>query len=278
VALALALTTFAVTACEEEQPSPDTGFDYAALGDSFTSGPDIPTISTDGCHRSDHNYPHLVAKRLDDVTLSDVSCGGARTDAVLQSQVQEAGGRVQTPQIEAVTADTDLVTLGFGANDAGFVGAAALECIVLAETDPRGSPCQDANARKIPRIVGNVREGVDGVLGAIANRAPDARIIVVGYPRLFEGPEGCPRIFPVAEGDVPYIQDAYDQLNAALEAAADDAGADFVDVAAASKGHDVCSDAPWVNGRRPDRETGAAEYHPMPAEQKAVAQLILDLL
>ena len=276
--LALALVGVAATACEDEKPPPDTDFDYAALGDSFTSGPDLPTISTDGCHRSDHNYPHLVATQLDDVTLTDVSCGGARTDAVLESQFIQAEGRVQPPQFEAVSADTDLVTMGFGANDAGFVIAAALDCILFAKADPDGAPCEEANARKIPRIVGKVQDNLEAALGAIANRAPDARILVVGYPRLFEGSKGCPKVFPVTDGDVPYVQDSYDQLNEAVESAAEAAGAEYVDVAAASEGHDVCSDKPWVNGRRKDKETGAAAYHPTPEEQKAVAELILDQL
>ena len=49
-------------------------------------------------------------------------------------------------------------------------------------------------------------------------------------------------------------------------------------MAAASEGHDICSDDPWINGRRKDRRTKAAPYHPMPAEQAAVAELILALL
>ena len=35
---------------------------YAALGDSYTSGPLIPNQDDlFGCSRSDRNYPHLVA-------------------------------------------------------------------------------------------------------------------------------------------------------------------------------------------------------------------------
>ena len=43
-----------------------TPITYVALGDSYTSGPDIPTQSTSpaGCLRSNHNYPSDTATAL----------------------------------------------------------------------------------------------------------------------------------------------------------------------------------------------------------------------
>lgn len=39
---------------------------YVALGDSFTAGPLVPvTDVASGCFRSDHNYPTLLAERLE---------------------------------------------------------------------------------------------------------------------------------------------------------------------------------------------------------------------
>ena len=41
---------------------------YVALGDSFTAAPGIPeTDGSDGCLRSSHNYPSLVAEQLGNV-------------------------------------------------------------------------------------------------------------------------------------------------------------------------------------------------------------------
>jgi lysophospholipase L1-like esterase len=280
VATAAALLLVAVggTACESEAPTPDEGFVYAALGDSYTAAPELPTISTEGCFRSDHNYPHLVARQLDDVTLRDVSCGGARTDAVLQSQVQTEADRVQPPQIDAVTADTDLVTIGMGVNDLGFVVTAAFGCLLVAENDPRGAPCEEDNAEKVPRLLENIQDRLVDVVEAIANRAPEARILVVGYPRLLPDSGGCPKRFPIADGDVAFVRESFDRLNETVEAAADEAGVEYVDVATASEGHDICSDEPWINGKHENKRTGASPYHPTPAEQQAVAELILDLL
>jgi len=50
-----------------------------------------------------------------------------------------------------------------------------------------------------------------------------------------------------------------------------------VDVWEPSAGHDICADDPWINGRATDPNRALA-FHPFAAEQKAVAQLVLDAL
>jgi hypothetical protein len=171
-----------------------------------------------------------------------------------------------------------VVTLGIGVNDAGFSSIAAYECIALAQDDPSGSPCEDANAGKLPAVFKRMQSRLEGAFEAIAQRAPDARILAVGYPRLLTGSGGCPDRLPLAEGDVDFVRGAYERLNLTIEAAARATNIEYVDVAAASKGHDICSDEPWINGDRKDRRTKAAPYHPTPAEQTAVAEMVLDLL
>ena len=273
---ALALVLLGVTACQDKDLTtpPDGGLDYVAIGDSFTAAPGIPTISNQACKRSDHNYPHLVAKQLQDVTLTDVSCGGARTGAVLRSQVQEATGVVQPPQISAITENTDLVTVGLGVNDDGFAFTSVLGCSLLRRVDPQGAPCKAANEDRVPGQLKGIERRLVEAVAAIANRAPNARILVVGYPRLLPDSGSCPRRFPLADGDVAFVRDSYNQLIDTIEAAAAEAGVEYVDVAAASEGHDICSDDPWINGQDASKGMGAA-FHPTPAEQQAVARLIL---
>jgi hypothetical protein len=52
---------------------------------------------------------------------------------------------------------------------------------------------------------------------------------------------------------------------------------EFLDVYAASRGHDVCSDDPWVNGRQTDTSRAAA-FHPFPEGMAGVARALEDLL
>ena len=54
-------------------------------------------------------------------------------------------------------------------------------------------------------------------------------------------------------------------------------GADYVDTYALSKGHDVCSDDPWLNGAV-DKPGQAVALHPFEAFHQAVAAAILRLL
>jgi len=265
-------------ACDSDDPSGegDDRLEYVAMGDSYSAGPGIPKIVQKQCQRSDHNYPHLVAKRLD-AFLVDVTCGGARTDAVLQSQVQQSAGAVQPPQISGLSADTDLVTIGLGVNDLGLSATAIYGCVLVAERDPQGAPCERAYGDRAPKQVRAIRKRLVDTIDAIASRAPDARIVVVGYPRLLPPNGSCPERFPLAEGDVDFVRTTVNSLIDAVAAAADDAGATYIDVAKASAGHDICSDDPWVNGKRAKKGQGAA-YHPTPLEQRAVARLIHDAL
>jgi hypothetical protein len=63
-------------------------------------------------------------------------------------------------------------------------------------------------------------------------------------------------------------------LLTAMQRAATKTRATYIDVYAASRGHDICSDDPWVNDRYTDPGR-ALLYHPFTEEQAAVARLIL---
>lgn len=254
---------------------------YVALGDSFTAAPLVPgTNLVDGCLQSDHNYPHLIAAGLGNVDLVDVSCSGASTFAMTGTQTT-SGGAVHPAQFDALTQDVDLVTLSIGGNDEGLYRSLVHECPALAASDPAGSPCRDREragggytlADRLSVLPDRVAAAVTG----IRDRSPQARILVVGYPRLLPDLGSCPDLFPLATGDVAYVRDMTERLTGAMRAGAEAAGAEYVDVWAASAGHDICAFAPWVNGRVTDQRTALA-YHPFASEQVAVADLVLDLL
>jgi lysophospholipase L1-like esterase len=98
---------------------------YVALGDSYTAAPLVPTTDlADGCLRSDHNYPTLLAKRLHVRHFTDVSCSGATTGDLTHRQHTYRQASVP-PQLRAVHRDTDLVTVGIGGNDFDLFGTLA---------------------------------------------------------------------------------------------------------------------------------------------------------
>jgi lysophospholipase L1-like esterase len=235
---------------------------YVALGDSYTSGPGIPNqIPESGaCARSDHNYPHLVAAALGVADFTDVSCGGATTDDMVRTRPLTAG-----PQLDALSDDVDLVTLGIGGNDIGF-GEIIVACAVRSLVLPLTAPCRDhytRNGDELGERIEATAPKVAAVLAAIRDRAPAARVLVVGYPVILpdRGP-GCWPVVPIAVGDVAWLRTVHGRLNAMLAAEAAKAGAGFVDTYTSSIGHDVCRlpGQKWVEGFIPTAP--ASPVHP----------------
>lgn len=258
--------------------SADHGERYVALGDSYTSGPLIPHATGHPalCLRSDHNYPSLVADRLDTASFTDASCGGATTGDMTKPQA--LGVTHNDPQFDALKPDTTLVTVGIGGNDIGF-GSILVTCGTLSATDPHGSPCEkkyteggdDRLAAKIKETGPKVAKMLDG----IHERSPDARVIVVGYPRVLpaKGP-GCWPAVPIASGDVPYLSRVEKKLDAMLAERAHDAGAAYA--ANYRAGHDLCEPPAdkWVEGIIPTMP--AAPVHPNAAGMRATARAVGD--
>jgi lysophospholipase L1-like esterase len=244
---------------------------YVALGDSYTAAPLVPSArGDDGCFRSTHNYPSLVARALGVPDFRDHSCSGATTGDL--TGAQQSG---VPAQLDAVRPDTDLVTLGIGGNDDAVFSRLVLLCAQLGQHDPHGAPCTAAAARdrtSLHAVMSGVRGRVVAALRAIRRQAPRATVLVVGYPKIFPDHGGCPEL-PFAAGDYPFAVRVNRALDDALRAAARRGGARYVDVWRASLGHDVCAAAPWINGATtlPGR---AAAYHPFGVEQQAVARLV----
>src|SRR5437879_1488004 len=114
--------------------SPDTAAQvnhYVALGDSYTAGPLIPWLPLDpgGCAKSTNNYPSLLAAKLKPKKFTDASCSAADTTNMTKPQHTFLG--TNAPQFNALTKDTDLVTIGIGGNDFGVFGSLINTCPAL---------------------------------------------------------------------------------------------------------------------------------------------------
>ena len=235
---------------------------YVAMGDSFTAGPLISNQLPDppGCWRSDHNYPHLVAAALG-ATLRDRSCSGARTRD-LQAPQAVLGGP-NPPQLDALDAGVDVITVQIGGNDIGFAEILA-RCFALL---PLGSPCTDfytsGGVDEISRRIAAAAPKVRAVLAEASQRSPQARVFVLGYPSILpEVQPGCWPLLPIAPGDAPYLREKHKELNVMLASEAATAGATYVDVYTPSVGHDACElpGVRWVEPAIP--LSPAAPVHP----------------
>ncbi len=205
-------------------------------------------------------------------SLVDASCGGAKSENLTAPQL--IGGNAVPAQIEAVTEDTDLVTVSIGANDGAVYGTLVTTCAALGAADPTGAPCSD-RARKDPDLLPEIFQGVTATLveavAAILERAPDARVVIIGYPQIIPAEGRCAAL-PLAEGDYAFGRGVIQEFVESQKEAARQAKAEYVDVWAATDGHDICGEEPWIAGATTNGE-GAA-YHPYAAEQQAVADLV----
>jgi lysophospholipase L1-like esterase len=255
---------------------------YVAMGDSYTAAPLFPLVDDqviDDCLRSTDNYPTIVADDLG-IKVIDVSCSGASTVSIFGEQ--KFTTKAQPPQIDALSPATDLVTLGIGANDFTFFSDMIFDCLSIAPRDVQGTPCRDSNRTaegrdRLRHHLHKIRNNVRDVVTAISERAPDARILLVGYPQIIPTAGTCRARLPLAIGDYAYTLDLNLSLAKAVRNGGVSAGAEYVDLVTASQGHDICSDKPWVAGIR-GKDNKAAGLHPYPLEQEAVAGLVLDHL
>ncbi len=240
--------------------------DYVALGDSYSAGPLVTTIRSDpsGCVRSTDNYPAFLAGWLSVESYRDVTCSAADTSDMAGPQ-QVFGGTAVAPQLDAVSEDTDLVTLGIGGNDFGIFSS-------LIGCAPGGAQaCPPGLQQRLLRDAGRVRTRVAGVVRQVFERAPEAEVYVVGYPQVLPAEGGCPAV-PLPAGQLESAASVAQELNDSLRTAAEAAGATYVDLDEASAGHDVCAGREaWING--PEAQPGiAAPFHPVLAGMRGVAE------
>jgi lysophospholipase L1-like esterase len=273
--VAAALTTVVVvillgTMGTGEQPRP-TYHHYVALGDSFTAAPFVPLSDVAyGCYRSSNNYPNQLASALHIEDLKDRSCTGAGTEDLTRSQPTRDGMAVP-PQLNALSERTDLVTLGIGANNHGLYARMATVC----RRSTRICPLHDRR-HVLGAIVDQVRPALVPSLDLIRERAPNARVLLVGYPQLLPSRGGCPRLPRMRGQDRATFRDISLRLRYGMRDAARAAGVEYVDFYAVSAGHDICSRHPWVQGRLGNRQ--GAGMHPLAAGQAALARTIEEIL
>ncbi|KQY63701.1 SGNH/GDSL hydrolase family protein [Nocardioides sp. Root140] len=250
---------------------------YVALGDSYSAAPAVPSSKDDdGCLRSTHNYPSLVAKEWKPDTFVDVTCAGADTADMTRPQYPAIKA-----QLDAVTSDTDVVTLGLGGNEFNLFFTLVGQCAFVRDQDPTGSPCEEAmNVRgkdKLLTSIAATRGRMVSVVRQIQQSAPEAKVLLVGYPQIVPAKGTCPDLLPLADGDYRYGRMVNKALTEMLDEVARATETTYVDLWKATAGHDICADDPWINGQHHDPERGAA-YHPFVEEQEAAAAKVLAAL
>lgn len=214
------------------EPQPGTATDpltYVALGDSFAAGQGGGD-EQGACLRSPYGYPALLGENPAVRLETNATCSGATTRDVLRRQLGALG-----PSIE-------LVTLSVGGND---LDVAALPALCTRRT----TDACESSVRASIKLLGTLSTKLTSVYRAVEAAAPNARVLVTGYPSFYDVPKPSNPNFSTivaVDASVIALNDAIKQAVAGQQRA----GADIAYVDVSFAGHGVTSKDPWfvLNG------------------------------
>ena len=231
---------------------------YVALGDSYASGTGTRSYIADGtsCQRSTYAYPSLIAA-ASGYALNFRACSGARIADVTNTQ------------LSAVTATTSYVSISVGGNDAGFS-----DVLTTCALPSWASNCDGAINGAQSYIRGAMSAQLATLYAAIRSRAPSAVVVVVGYPRIFNG-QDCSALTWFSSSEETKLNATADLLNATTAAQAAAAGFRFANPTTPFIGHAWCGSPEWINGLsypisesyHPNRSGHASGYTPTVSPQ-----------
>jgi lysophospholipase L1-like esterase len=204
---------------------------YVALGDSYSSGTGTRSYLADGtaCQRSAYAYPSLLAA-AGGYALDFRACSGATVADVTRAQ------------LGSLSASTGYVTISVGGNDAGFAS------VLTTCAQPAWlSNCNAAVDRAQRFIDTTLPAALSELYAAIRSRAPQAKVVVVGYPRLFNGTD-CNALTWFSATEMSRLNATADLLNRRTAAAAAARGFGFANPTSAFTGRAVCDRPEWING------------------------------
>lgn len=254
--VALIAVLFGVTAPAYAAPPPPVQ-KYVALGDSYAAGQgaDAPL---DACLRSAAAYPVLLDAEPRTNLLRTAACSGQTIADVASFQLSQ------------LNRGTTLVTLTVGANDLG-VGAVYAVCA----PDPTTPACASAiGSVQQTLLSGVIAQNLTGLLAAIAQRAPNANVVVTDYPVPF-----VPGL-PSTGGITDLVNSATAALDAQIAgavgaASAGGASVELATVQFAYVGHQIGNGDPWLGANSADALTF---LHPTAAGQAVYRDAILAVL
>jgi lysophospholipase L1-like esterase len=201
---------------------------YVALGDSYSSGVGAGNYdpASGSCDRSPNAYPAKWAAAHSPTSFSFTACSGATTTDVLNGQ------------LGPLNADTTLVSITIGGNDAGFSNV--METCVLGSD----SACLTAVAGAQAFAQNTLPGRLNTLFSAIHSRASSAHVVVLDYPHLYKITSLC---VGLSNTKRTALNNAADTLDSVIGKAVTEPGFVFSDVRDDFAGHELCSGDGWLH-------------------------------
>jgi len=191
---------------------------------------------------------------------------------------------LKSRRLPALGADVAVVTVGIGGNDAGWIDVIKA-CMIDAAAHPKPGPGRDATASWPMSSSGGCQSGrLRDAYTIIKRSAPQAKVIVVGCPAIFEDAYSstfCASVGLLTRGARADLRKAAEQLDGEIGAIARDFGFRFVDPRRAFDDHRICGPKEdWIHGvtfgRGGEPVLSATTFHPNPSGQRGYADAIAD--
>ncbi|MFH1329628.1 MAG: SGNH/GDSL hydrolase family protein, partial [Actinomycetota bacterium] len=245
------------------------------MGDSYASGtgggdywPAWNDPGTNECRRSQNSYAWDIAVSAD-LQVSFVACFGATTADLGPGKADDSPPGNEIDQFAALDETVDLVTISIGGNDVYFgkvifhlvaLNTCSWLATLLDPYDPYDilpGFCTVAEyldlaywQPKVEDALAQLGPKLETVYREIRERAPNALIEVVGYPRFFGSDWFCPSA-AISSGNRNWLNEKATELNAVIQAAIGSSGVQRITYVPGSdtafSGHEICTDDPWFN-------------------------------
>jgi len=200
-----------------------------------------------------------------------LACSGAETENLLPfftaGSVKPENGEGQVgdgqfhelPQLDQgfLDANTTMVVFSIGGNDMKFE-AVIKHCLSKAfflplsscATYPLDGDTQPLETTSQTLMNDVLPESLETVITQIRLKAPNAKIVLAGYPKLFESGGTC--FFPGIGSSGDWLNGMSDDLSAVMEGVADDMTTTaqpvlYADPQEYFAGHNVCGSEPWIH-------------------------------
>jgi lysophospholipase L1-like esterase len=227
-AVSACLTALPLVLATAATPASAATVNYVGMGDSYASGLGAGNLSGGSCDRSSGAADQLWANTHSPASFAFVACAGATTADIINSQVS------------ALSSSTTLVSVTIGGNDVGFSDVMAT--CVLSST----SSCVSAVSNAENEAQTQLPAELDNAYNAIRSHAPNAKVVVVGYPEFYDLAKSSSCI-GLSTQDRTALNGGADVLDSVIQAAAARHGFTWSDVRSAFAGHEICDSSSWLH-------------------------------